>query len=1519
MSLASLPHAIPFNLGGLVRPAETKAIGFTGVLPKKLPFTLSARIADPEIPYGSLGWELVCRAHNDFQTELLRTSDMNSLTFSKELGAYGLASFSLNLDDPLFQQTLNDGSTIETLFDYENLWEIRFDGSPVFQALGTAVIDSSVNDGESKIATISGSGAGRVLEWAQVFPNGFPDRIITKLESLTDQFSGESLDKSIWNGTIMSPQIAITSQGARQEAEKDIETLQNEKESLQSQYDSAEDNYDAQKADYAEVMKDKNSTALQKRNALSDLNKAKKELYKLQAELARNQARLTQALQRSAFIGPEKTDTSNGHVKLTLSNFGTQYIATGTYEFESSGISAAIEPGPSLPTDEGQINTVFKLAVDPGFYQDRLYNNADTRNYARLYTQRTDDKLRLVAEVSSNNEVSNNDWAYDVNSQKYWRIREDNGVIIFDTSPDNALWTERFRSEFTWPSLDVIFMFGLELQGKVGIAPPLSAYMYDLNASTLPATETTMQLFRKYLAESQARGAINYVQTDFTDETDSRGLAWTGKPVVDVAEGTKLSDLLESLTQIQQADWLMDVNFKLKVYQRTKEDETIPPVYFTKADVVFHEAGSQLVKERTRNRDTVANAIVGKNSLGQYAYVEDATSMDKYQRREAFIAAGNASDLTELAQVLDSSLEDLKNEKSSWRVSVAADQPGRRVFKDYDVGHWISIENIDSHGNITVGQWRVVAIAVNVASDATQTVELTLQSRMDLLVKRLKQQVESLSASSAAGGTTLGSAINAATLIEQVTLAGLRDVVIGNPVEGDVLTFSRGFWVPVAPGDKTIPETPVINSAFSNIYYPADGISVRAQAEISWTIPTNTDGSFITDGHHFELRYRPDTSADYPATWFEAAQLYWNELYTWGQPTIPPITNSGWQVLYVGWDEESTVIQELTPGVTYEIQIRAVDGSTPQHFSEWSEVYPLPITNDTIAPPKPAPPVIASSLLGIQVAHYLGKSDGGTFNLPPDMAYLEVHVGPASFYPDDSSRVGKIIADQGMIRSGTPVIQTFNIDNTENIFVRVVAVDRAGNKSAPSNAVTSTINLIDDAHISDLTASKITAGIITSSIILGGVIKTAESGARAEMNFEGFRIFGEDDDATVSLLGNPSTNGNFLLIKDLEDPTATLAGIDGLGRGSFQSISVNTDIEIGGEQLIADIINPKSKGVIAIGTYDQAFVGGGPGVERGFLEVSFIAEESRTYMICAVTEFESTSSANERVVMRLRDGGENAPTLDLPWIQQAISSLVGGTQVNSAAQIIYSGIFTPGLHRILWSFMGQLGNVTVNPLGASNVPESTTLIWVEDVGLPRTDTVIINDAGVDPYQAPTTPDSKPPTPKPKVEYTKTYSATWSGTYRSNGDYSSSHGSLMVQGDSGADSWLNDARSLCGFNYAQIMKDTKGATIKACYITLYANHWYWNDGGTARIGTHNYTGRPGSWSGSRVNEQRLSSSDWPKPGKRKVNLGTTIGNEFKSGASKGIALGPTSGTKTQYGKFNGNGQSNEPVLTIVYVK
>jgi len=422
------------------------------------------------------------------------------------------------------------------------------------------------------------------------------------------------------------------------------------------------------------------------------------------------------------------------------------------------------------------------------------------------------------------------------------------------------------------------------------------------------------------------------------------------------------------------------------------------------------------------------------------------------------------------------------------------------------------------------------------------------------------------------------------------------------------------------------------------------------------------------------------------------------------------------------------------------------------------------------------------------------------------------------------------------------------------------------------------------------------------------------------MDSEGFRIYTDDGDPTVSLVGSPDTEGNFLLIKDPEDTTHTLAGIDGSGRGTFQNLYVVDDISLSGQSLMDDIITPRAKGVVSLGTYTgDPIPGGGPGVERGFMEISFIAEEDRSYMIVAVTEWES-SSANDYLVLRLRDFGTSDPSITSSWIQQSIAHGSTVATGNRTASITYAGTFTAGTHRILLSFFSATGNGTVQSPGSTGV-ESVSLMWVEDIGLPANDTMVLNDAGVLEYNAtpPPSDGSQPPKTKPKVTYTKNYSAIWSGSYRqTNGEYSESHGATMTQGSSG-DGYLGDARGLVGFNSSQIRSDTSGGTIQGCYVTMYANHWWENNGGTARIGTHQYTSRPSKITSGNLNPQRVSSGGWPKPGKRKVSLGTTIGNEFKSGASTGIMVGGTNGSHDQYGKFNGNGQSNEPVLTIVYVK
>lgn len=1509
--MSLIPAELPFNLGSAEQLPEIQPWGLTSLLPTNtLPFTLSALPEFEEVPAGSVGWQIVCRSHTDFQTEIFRTSDMAPPTFSKELSGTGLASVSFDLDSYLFAKTLTNGRPVEDLFDYEHLWEIYYDKKLRFQFLGTAIKETPVDSSEVRSASVSGNGIGQVLAWASVYPKNFPD-VVQKLENLKDDFSTDLLETKIWNMT-MTEKGGITFSRSSQKAEiiEYIEQLTSDREGILSDYDRAQDDVEDERADYNAVYKNSSSTAAEKKTAAQELAKAYAARDKVEAKLATVNVQLADAVFKRSLAASEIPDDNAVRAKLEIKNSGdVKRLAAGMFDFQSSGISARVEPLIFAYTG-GQARTSFGV-----------YNSPN--NWAIFYTAMLSGSRRLIAEVNDGGVVYTEDFAYSPTTHAFWRIREDHGIIIFDTQTlGQDTWAEKYRvADVSWTRGLVEFRYQAELSGNTGVLPPVYAYISSINSSTIPSVDTVMATYKEYLEEAQLRGTIPYVNTEFTDAADTAGATWVGMPNVEIAEGTNLLQLLQNFSQLQQFDWIMDNDFKLKVFQKVwNTEEPDPTTVFHKEDkIVLHEANAQLVRERTRDRATIGNVIVGKNSSGQYAYVENEESIDKFQRREMFIEAGNAPDLSSLGTVLQASLAQISDEKSSWRLVVDPYLPGKRIFDDYDVGDWISVESIDSTGRAKKNVWRVVGIAVQVDNNGQTIAELTLQSRLQLLAERLQQQVNNLGGSSAAGaGVTLGSSVSAATLIQQASLSNLLDVNLPpttDRLEGDVLTWTGEYFTLTTPGDKTEPGIPEITAIESNVYYPENGTTTRAQVQVTWTTPLNTDGSTITDGHHYELRFRPDTTLPYMATWEEAGQYLWNELYTWNQPTIPPIENTGWQTLFVGFDENQTIIQELSPGVRYEFQIRAVDSSTPQHFGEWSESSLYEAAEDTIPPPQPAAPEVAASLIAVQVIHYLGKQEGGTFNLPSDMSHLEVHVGGPSFFPDETTYVGKIVADVSILRGKQPVIQTFNVQSTENVFVRVIAVDRTGNRSTPSAAAAPvTTQLIDDAHISDLTASKITAGTISSAIILSGVIKTAEDGPRAEMNYEGFRIFAEEEEAAVSLLATPGENGNYLLIKDPNDSSATLAGIDGTGRGSFQSISVSDDITIRGQDLFEDIIDPSPRGIIAIGTYSDPYVGGGLGVERGFLEISFIAEESRTYMIQAVTQYESTA-ANERLVMKFRDSGENDPILGPSYIQESVYSIAAPAGVNQAAQLVYAGTFSPGLHRILWSFNGQLGNATLNAPGGTSA--TTSLIWVEDLGIPKSDTVILNDVGVDPSG--TTSPVAPPPPKPKVQYTKSYSCTWSGSYRSNGDYSSSHGSTMVQGDSGFDTWLNDARSLFGLPYSQIMKDLAGSTIVKCYLTLYANHWYYNDGGTARIGTHNYTSRPSKVSLSRCNEKRISSAGWPKPGKRRIDLGSTIAGEFRSGVTKGIILGPTDGSRRQYGRFNGNGQSNEPVLTVTYVK
>ena len=285
--------------------------------------------------------------------------------------------------------------------------------------------------------------------------------------------------------------------------------------------------------------------------------------------------------------------------------------------------------------------------------------------------------------------------------------------------------------------------------------------------------------------------------------------------------------------------------------------------------------------------------------------------------------------------------------------------------------------------------------------------------------------------------------------------------------------------------DTSVPAAPAWVTPFTGSSYLTGEGFTRARVVLAWTAPLNVDGSTIIDGDHYEIQHAPNPG-------------------------------SVWQNTFVGWGASTGQLVDLSPGVSYDVRIRAVDKSG--NTGAWSATETFVATEDTIAPSTPAAPAVAASRIAVQITHQLGKASGGTFNLESDLDHFEIHVGAsAGFTPDATTLKGKAPANSGMIQAGIPVVATVQVEETTARHVKVIAADITGNKSAASTAASATALLIDDAHISDLTVTKVTAGSVSANWLLAASIRTAASGARVELNASGLQAYNAGGTQTVNI------------------------------------------------------------------------------------------------------------------------------------------------------------------------------------------------------------------------------------------------------------------------------------------------------------------------------------------------------------------------------------------------------------------
>jgi hypothetical protein len=349
---------------------------------------------------------------------------------------------------------------------------------------------------------------------------------------------------------------------------------------------------------------------------------------------------------------------------------------------------------------------------------------------------------------------------------------------------------------------------------------------------------------------------------------------------------------------------------------------------------------------------------------------------------------------------------------------------------------------------------------------------------------------------------------------------------------GDLLrALSDSSVEPVGPRpipDSTIPGVVSWDLPFESGVYLSSSGETRARMLVRWDLPLNVDGSTILDGDHYEIGYG-----------------------------VSPVAADEWQTAYAPWGDLQAMVNDLSPGIDYDFRIRAVDSSNNQ--GAWSVTQTEQTNADTIAPSTPAPPTVAGSQLAIQIAHTLGKASGGEWNLELDLHHLEVHVGATNtFTADETTLKGQVSAHAGMIAAQIPAVGTVPVAETTARWVRVVAVDEAGNRSAASSAVTATAVLIDDAHISDLTVTKVTAGTISANWLLGASIRTASSGQRVELNATGLHGYNSGGTELVSLLNT----GSFTLRSASTGARVDLSNTSGLqiyNSGGTRTVHLDTN------------------------------------------------------------------------------------------------------------------------------------------------------------------------------------------------------------------------------------------------------------------------------------------------------------------------------------------------------------------------
>jgi hypothetical protein len=252
-----------------------------------------------------------------------------------------------------------------------------------------------------------------------------------------------------------------------------------------------------------------------------------------------------------------------------------------------------------------------------------------------------------------------------------------------------------------------------------------------------------------------------------------------------------------------------------------------------------------------------------------------------------------------------------------------------------------------------------------------------------------------------------------------------------------------------------------------------------------------------------------------------------------------------WQYITVPSTDTSTAITGLLANTNYYVGVASSSYLSTRSSFTAAGTYPITTAADAVAPSTPSAPTVSVSTFMAQVNHDMTKVGGG--DLEADVDYLEVHASNTTgFTPDLTTLRGTILAaGQGIDISA--VFEFSPTDSMTNLYWRVIAVDRAKNKSAVSAQATglpgliATANIanlaVTNAKVNDLSAAKLTAGtaFINDLFIRSNIVIDNSTGHIKSNNYDAGAQTGWTLDQNGLIIYNGTISASALQLQDSQN------------------------------------------------------------------------------------------------------------------------------------------------------------------------------------------------------------------------------------------------------------------------------------------------------------------------------------------------------------------------------------------------